>query len=194
MKVQHIPNAISFARLMTVPVLAWLAINQQQLVFAWLILAAGLTDAVDGWVARRFGWTSAFGALLDSVADVMLIIVAIYGVWSMHRDVFVEQWPVFAGVIAIWSIVHAAALLRYRRLASFHTRLTRLGIVLFGLFVVVLFFYGFVPWYFYLAAGVCFVGGLESLIMVTMIAEWTPDLRGGLLRVIRQRRAQKRRP
>jgi len=189
MKLKHIPNVISLILLAAVPVLVWLATSQAQLPFAWLILAAGVTDALDGWVARRFGWTSALGALLDSSADVMLILVAVYGVWTMQRDVFIDEWPVFVAALSIWALVHAIALIRYGRLASFHTQLTQLGILLFGLFILLLFFYGFVPWLFYFSAATCFVAGIESLILIAIIPQWTPDLRGGLLWVFRQRRA-----
>ena len=185
---RHIPNVISLLRLAAVPVLVWLAFNQEQRVFAWLILVAGLTDILDGWVARHFGWTSALGALLDSISDVSLILVAIYGIWMMQREVFIDEWMVFSAVIGIWSAVHLSALLRYGRLASFHTRFTQLGILLFGLFVLILLFYGFVPIYFYLSAAICFLAGVESLVMILLIPQWTPDLRGGLPELLRQRR------
>ena len=188
MQLRHIPNIISALRLSTVPVLFWLAYAQNQQAFAWLLLVAGLTDALDGWIARRFGWTSATGALLDSIADVSLILVSVFGIWQLHPEVFIDELRVFAAVIGIWSVVHLAALLRYRRLASFHTRLTQVGILLFGIFVMVLLFYEFVPWFFHASAAVCFLGGIESLMMVFLVREWTPDLRSGMFGVLQRRR------
>ncbi len=188
MQIRYLPNAISLVRLAAVPVLLWLACNQDQRSFAWLILVAGLTDVLDGWLARRFGWTSALGAMLDSISDVSLILAAIYGIWSMQQHVFLDNWMVFATVVGTWTIVHLTALLRYGRLASFHTRFTQLGILAFGGFVLVLFFHGFLPVIFYLAATICFLGGIESLIMILLIAEWSPDLRAGLPEALRRRR------
>lgn len=184
MQLRYLPNAISLARLSCVPILVWLAFIQDQQSFKWLLLAAGLTDALDGWIARHFGWTSALGALLDSIADVLLIVVAIYGIWRLHPQVFIGEWKVFAAVIGIWTLVHVVAVIRYGRLASFHTRLTQVGIILFGLFVILLLFYAFVPWFFYLAAAICFLGGVESLVMIPLIPDWTPDLRGGLVAIL----------
>ena len=149
---------------------------------------AGLTDALDGWLARRFGWTSALGALLDSIADVSLILVSVYGIWRLQPQVFIDERWVFAAVIGIWTVVHLTALVRYGRLASFHTRFTQLGIVLFGVFVMVLLFYEFVPWFFHVSATICFLGGIESLIMIILVPQWSPDLRAGLFAVLRQRR------
>jgi phosphatidylglycerophosphate synthase len=188
MQISHLPNAISLLRLAAVPVLLWLAFNQDQGVFAWLILAAGLTDVLDGWLARRFGWTSPLGAMLDTISDVSLILVAIYGIWSMQKHVFLDNWKVFAAVTGIWTLVHLTAFLRYGRLASVHTRFTRLGILAFGGFILTLFFYGFLSNIFYLTAAICFFAGIESLIMILLIAEWTPDLRAGLPDALRRRR------
>ena len=106
----------------------------------------------------------------------------------MQSIVFIAEWKVFAAVLGIWSLVHIAALLRYGRLASFHTRFTQIGIVLFGIFVLILLFHAFVPAYFYLAAAICFMAGLESLVMVILIPEWTPDLRAGIADALRRRR------
>ena len=187
MDFRHLPNVISIARLMTIPFLIWLIDAGMQTAFAWLLLAAGVSDIVDGWLARTFGWTSKIGALLDSIADVLVVLVTIYGIWILQPDVFISNWLVFISVLVIWMIVHLAAVIRYGRLASFHTRFARSGLVMFGAFVLVLFFHAFIPWLFYIAGAAGFLAGLESLIMIFLVPKWTPDLRGGLLDVIRRR-------
>ncbi len=139
MELRHLPNAISIARMLMAPILVWLAKSGAQQEFAFLLLAVGVSDVLDGWIARKFGWTSALGALLDSAADVLIIAVIVFGIWELQQFVFVENWPAFLAVFAIWSVVHCAAFIRYRRLASFHTRLTQVGLILFGICVLVLF-------------------------------------------------------
>lgn len=183
----QLPNVISGARLLTVPILVWMAQKALAEPFAWLLLVAGLSDVLDGWLARHFGWTSRLGALLDSSADIALVVTALYGIWEFHRYVYVDHWPMLAAVIVIWSVAHVAAFARYARPASFHTRLTQLGLMLFGAFVIVLLFYRFLPWLFYVGGGTCFLAGVETLIMIALVRDWTPDLRGGLLQVVRQR-------
>src|SRR5436305_13577008 len=72
-----IPNLISLARILLVPVVVW-AIASNQVLFAFLLFpAAGVSDAVDGFLAKRFGIASELGALLDPLADKVLI-VSIY--------------------------------------------------------------------------------------------------------------------
>lgn len=72
-----LPNLITLARILAVPVVVWaIAANQWLLAFV-LFLAAGVSDAVDGFLAKRFGMKTELGAYLDPLADKVLI-VSIY--------------------------------------------------------------------------------------------------------------------
>jgi cardiolipin synthase len=72
-----IPNLITLARILLVPVLVW-AITSGEMWLAFLLfVAAGISDAVDGFLAKRFGMASELGAYLDPLADKALI-VSIY--------------------------------------------------------------------------------------------------------------------
>src|SRR3954451_16321033 len=72
-----IPNLITLARILPVPVVVW-AIASNQMLFAFMLFAAaGVSDAVDGFLAKRFGMASELGAYLDPLADKVLI-VSIY--------------------------------------------------------------------------------------------------------------------
>ena len=72
-----IPNLITLARILMVPVVVWAIASGQMLIAFVLFLAAGISDAVDGFLAKRFGMTSELGAYLDPLADKALI-VSIY--------------------------------------------------------------------------------------------------------------------
>jgi cardiolipin synthase len=73
----NLPNLITLARILSVPVVIW-AITANEMLFAFLLfLAAGVSDAVDGFLAKRFGMQSELGAYLDPLADKVLI-VSIY--------------------------------------------------------------------------------------------------------------------
>lgn len=79
-----IPNVITLGRILLVPVIVWaIAANQMEIAFA-IFIVAGVSDAVDGFLAKRFNMASELGALLDPLADKALL-VSIYvalGVWD----------------------------------------------------------------------------------------------------------------
>lgn len=73
----QLPNIITLCRLFSVPVLVWaIATGEMQVAF-WIFVAAGISDAVDGFLAKRFGMETDLGAHLDPVADKALL-VSIY--------------------------------------------------------------------------------------------------------------------
>ena len=71
--VMNLPNIITFARLCAVPASVWLVLHGQFPAAFWLFVAAGVSDAVDGWLARRRGPT-VIGTVLDPVADKTLLV------------------------------------------------------------------------------------------------------------------------
>ena len=71
-----IPNLITIARLICVPVLAWLMLEGRFAAAFWLFLIAGLSDALDGVIARWFAQHSDLGAWLDPLADKTLLVTA----------------------------------------------------------------------------------------------------------------------
>jgi cardiolipin synthase (CMP-forming) len=79
-----IPNIITLGRILLVPVIVWAIGSDQMMIAFGLFVIAGLSDAIDGFLAKRFNMTSEIGALLDPLADKALL-VSIYvalGIWG----------------------------------------------------------------------------------------------------------------
>ncbi|MBF0152574.1 MAG: CDP-alcohol phosphatidyltransferase family protein [Magnetococcales bacterium] len=70
----NLPNALSFLRIFVVPVFIWLMLNGGENVALWLFALAGVTDAVDGFIAKRFGMVTELGGYLDPLADKLLLV------------------------------------------------------------------------------------------------------------------------
>jgi cardiolipin synthase len=68
-----IPNLITFSRLLAVPVAVWLVLDGYYAAAFWVFAAAGVSDAVDGYIAKHFDSRSRLGALLDPLADKALL-------------------------------------------------------------------------------------------------------------------------
>ncbi|WP_119165908.1 CDP-alcohol phosphatidyltransferase family protein [Algihabitans albus] len=71
-----IPNVITIGRLISVPIFVALLLNGDRTAAVWVFVAAGVSDAVDGFLAKRFDAASKLGAFLDPVADKALLLAA----------------------------------------------------------------------------------------------------------------------
>jgi len=75
-KLAWIPNLLTIGRIFAIPPLVLLLLNG---FYGWALVVAifaGVSDLVDGWLARRFGWQSRFGGLADPAADKLLMMAS----------------------------------------------------------------------------------------------------------------------
>ena len=97
---------------------------------AWFLAVytlAGLTDALDGWLARKTGTASAFGARLDSIADLLFYGVLLLRLFPVLRQALpVSVWYVVTAVALVRMVAYAVAAVKYHRFASLHTWLNKL--------------------------------------------------------------------
>jgi cardiolipin synthase len=104
-----LPNLITLARLCAVPATIWLILHQRLDLAFWLFIGAGVSDGVDGWLARVRNARSALGALLDPVADKALLVsvyLALAAIgelpdWLAILVVF-RDLLIVGGVLVLW--------------------------------------------------------------------------------------------
>lgn len=97
LNVWTIPNVLSFLRLLGIPLFLWLVLGPQADVAAFAVLVvAGVTDYLDGLVARMTGQYSRLGAILDPLADRLYIAATLIGL--LLRD-FIPWWLVIALIL-----------------------------------------------------------------------------------------------
>src|SRR5271169_3655914 len=70
----NLPNLISLARLLLVPLEIWLILVGRYGLAFWILVAAGISDALDGFIAKKFDRRTRLGALLDPLADKVLLV------------------------------------------------------------------------------------------------------------------------
>ena len=88
---------------------------------------AGLTDVIDGWVARKTGTASEFGARLDSIADLLFYSALLFRLFPvLWRMLPAAIWYAVAAVLVVRLVSYAVAAVKYRRFASLHTWLNKL--------------------------------------------------------------------
>jgi CDP-diacylglycerol--glycerol-3-phosphate 3-phosphatidyltransferase len=175
---RQIPNGISAARLAATPVLLGAAVGQREALFQWLLLSCLLSDILDGLIARAFQLSSRLGAFLDSTADMLVTLIAFYGVYVFRWDAIKPHRFALCWIAGLYVLEAGAALYRYGRISSFHTLLVRISAYLQGIFVMSLFFWGFIGWMFGIMLAVTIAAYAEELVLVALLAEWKTDVRG----------------
>ena len=107
-----LPNLITLARLLSAPVGIWLLMSANYSYAFWLFLAAGISDAVDGFLAKRFFAESELGAYLDAIADKVLLVGVFVTIglqghlpqWLVILVVF-RDLLIVGGYLMVWLIV-----------------------------------------------------------------------------------------
>jgi cardiolipin synthase len=89
---KQLPNIISLARILMVPVVVWLVVIGELGGAFWVFIAAGISDAVDGFIAKRFDAVTEVGIYLDPVADKALLV-----------SIFVALGA--AGLVSRWLVI-----------------------------------------------------------------------------------------
>jgi cardiolipin synthase len=91
----YIPNFITIARIFSVPVMIWLIVTGNLFSAFFLFLLAGLSDALDGFLARRFHWETELGAYLDPIADKTML-TSVYAALAFHGHI-----PIWLGILVV---------------------------------------------------------------------------------------------
>ena len=88
----HVPNALTVSRILLIPVFVMLFLTptpERSLLAAAVFGLAALTDAMDGYIARRWGQVTRLGKLLDPIADKLLVLTALFLLVDFNR---VDAW------------------------------------------------------------------------------------------------------
>jgi cardiolipin synthase len=112
----NIPNLITIARLIMVPLIV-VMIGQERWGLAFVLFAAaGVSDAVDGYIARRFNQVSTLGKILDPAADRLLLGVAVVCILIDGSVPAIVAWPVIVRELLVSGVVLALAAMGARRI------------------------------------------------------------------------------
>ena len=171
----RIPNLLSSFRLVGAPLLLLLAWSGAGGAFLALLVASLLSDAIDGWLARRLALTSPLGARLDSWGDLATWAVLPVGVaWLWPERIAAELATVLAVAVA-YTLPIALGLFRFGRLTSYHTWGAKASAVAMAVALVLL-LAGGPSWPFHAAAVLLVAEALEEVAITCVLPRWTSDV------------------
>jgi len=116
-----LPNLLSLFRLASVPGLLFLAAHGSRRAFFTLLLLGLLSDAVDGYLARRWNQHSELGARLDSWADLTTWLALPLCGWWLRPEAFAAEFPWLCTGLAAYLLSVVVGWARFRRLIAYHT-------------------------------------------------------------------------
>jgi cardiolipin synthase (CMP-forming) len=109
---KYIPNILTILRLAAIVPFLLLLYHMRYDSACILFLAAGLTDGLDGWLARRFSWQSNLGSFLDPLADKLLVFSSFVALgligslpWWLVILVFARDFTISLGVVAWYFLI-----------------------------------------------------------------------------------------
>ncbi|WP_460054405.1 CDP-alcohol phosphatidyltransferase family protein [Spirochaeta dissipatitropha] len=169
-----IPNALSFFRLIGVPFLYPLAFSGHYNAFLVWFIVLGATDFLDGKIARYLDQCSAFGSLLDSVADLAYYLSAAFFIIALFPEYLVPNLSFFIGFIVIFIGSILLPYIRFGKVIFLHTFLLKLnGVLVFA--VIVLSFMTDITLLVRAIILIYYLAYLELALMFLIYGEISPD-------------------
>jgi cardiolipin synthase (CMP-forming) len=173
-----IPNFLSFYRLIMFPVVLYFAITEDINLFTIFFVINLLTDVLDGFIARMFNQQTRLGARLDSLADVGSFVLAFVGVFIFRWDNVQPHAISFFTFLGLYLLTDVFALLKFKKISSFHLYSWKVCGYVQGIFFIVLFAIDFYEPFYYLMIVFSILAAIEHLIIQIIIKDMKSNLKG----------------
>jgi phosphatidylglycerophosphate synthase len=173
--VREVPNILSISRILMAPLMLVSAALGWGDGFTMFYAMGLLTDAVDGFLARRLHAESKRGATLDSRGDMAVALSLPIGAFLLWPAMMRSLIPYIVVALVAYLAPIIAGEIRYRRLPSFHTWGAKLCAINAGLSILVLFVTQNSLW-FKICIPLLVLESIEELIMIAILPRWHPDV------------------
>lgn len=185
----NLPNFVSLIRLLMVPVLLWLAMQQQPEWFLIALVFTVFTDVLDGFLARILNQITTIGSHLDSWGDFFVYSVMAVSAWLLWPEIVKREAAYFLLIIISFTLPVMVGLLKFKTLTSYHTWSVKLAV---GITIVayILLFSGYMSWPFKFAALACSYAAIEEILISIIMKHEQVDVRT-VWHAIRIRRQEK---
>jgi CDP-diacylglycerol--glycerol-3-phosphate 3-phosphatidyltransferase len=170
-----IPNLLSLFRILAAPFLILAGYLQMQIVFFSLFALMFLSDALDGIIARALNQTSELGARLDSYGDIVTYLSAPLAIWFLWPEIIKEESFYIVAAIFLFILPAFFAFLKFGKLASYHTWVTKVSAVLMSTGLGVLVFFKN-PFLFHIAVWFLVIEVVENVAITLLLSKQKTDI------------------
>ena len=176
--IYNLPNFLSLYRLLSVPFLFYVAYTGNEKLFFYWFLINMFTDALDGFIARRFHMQTQLGAKLDSLADFAMYLAGMYGLIHLKWDVLETYRYSFYLLVFYYIFIDLFALMKFKEISSLHLISSKLNGLIQGLFFLLLFTWGFYPALYWLMFGLASFSFVENMYFLIKLKKMRSNLKG----------------
>lgn len=174
----NIADWFSFYRIFAAPFLLILIWFDLRLIFTWLLLISYLTDAIDGYLARRLNITSARGSQLDSFGDQITLIIGLIGLFYFETNFIKSNLLLIIIVFFPYIIQMLIAYIKYSKATAFHTYMAKLSAILQSVFILWSLFFSPTNTLFYMMIIIGLLETFEEIALIFMYDNWASDVKG----------------
>jgi CDP-diacylglycerol--glycerol-3-phosphate 3-phosphatidyltransferase len=173
-----LPDWLSVYRILSAPFLITLIFFDYRIAFGVLLLISFLTDAVDGFLARKMNIVTQRGAQLDSIGDAVTFIIALGAVIKFETNFLLNHLVLIGIAFGLYIFQLFLAYWRYGMPSSFHTYLAKLTVVVQAFFLVYLCLFDVNLWLFYTAIILSIIEAIEEIILIFLFSKWVANVKG----------------
>lgn len=170
-----LPNCLSLFRIATAPLMLLAAWHDRQGLFLGLFIAALLSDALDGFLARALGQTTALGGLLDSWGDFAIYTTVPLAVWWLWPALVRRELLFVSLVVGSFLLPVSVGFVKFRRLTSYHTWGAKFAAACLGLATPLMLLDG-PSWPFRLAVILLGLSALDELAITAIMPSWHANI------------------
>jgi phosphatidylglycerophosphate synthase len=174
----NIADWFSLYRIIAAPVLILCIVFNEREFFSWFLLSGFISDGIDGFLARRLHLESPRGARLDSLGDIIILVLTVAGLFSFEWNFFANHAPELIILVLLYVMEIILSYIRFGKTSSFHTYLDKAALFMQAVFVFTLLFAGYYSWLFYITFTAGVLATTEEIFILLSLEKYRDNIKG----------------
>ena len=179
-KIKELNQADYFSlyRFISFPLIVLAIVGNLQVITGILLLISFITDAIDGYLARKKQMETSRGAMLDSIGDLLTVLAGFAAFIVFETSFFIDHSGIIIISLSLYAIQVVLAYVKFKKLTSYHTYLAKIAAVFFTAFLVLTPIVRPFEVLFYLTFAVSIVEAAEEIAITIVLKEPMENVKG----------------
>lgn len=174
----NIADYLSIYRIIAMPMVVFAVADGHRILTGILLAISFFTDGIDGFIARKKHIASSRGAKLDSIGDLITLMLGLAAFVVFETEYFMSHLSLIIISASLFFFQIALALIRFKRISSYHTYLAKATAILIGAFFILTPLTGPIDTLFYVAFYVGILEAIEEIIITFILSKPEENVKG----------------